>query len=65
MLRNKIKKLCSDRGITVRELEISLGMSGNTITRWTGTARPSVNTLLKVANALGVSVDELLREETA
>lgn len=63
MLRDKIKKLCAEQGKTVSQLEEELHLSGNTITRWNGVAGPSTENLVKVANALNVSVDELLREE--
>ena len=64
MLRDKIKKLCADQDKTVAQLEEELHLSGNTITRWNGISGPSAENLIKVANALGTSVEELLKEDT-
>ena len=62
MQRDKIKQICKERGISVRELEKKAGLSGNTITRWTGGKNPSIKTLARVAEVLGMSVPELLEE---
>ncbi len=63
MLRDKIKKLCAEQGKTVAQLEDELHLSGNTITRWNGVAGPSAENLVKVANALGTTVEELMKED--
>ncbi len=62
MQRDKIKQICKERGMSVRELEKKAGLSGNTITRWTGGKNPSIKTLARVAEVLGMSVPELLEE---
>lgn len=63
MLRDKIKKLCAEQGKTVSQLEEELHLSGNTITRWNGVAGPSAENLVKVAIALGTTVEELMKED--
>ena len=62
MQRDKIKQICKERGMSVRELEQKAGLSGNTITRWTDGKNPSIKTLARVAEVLGMSVPELLEE---
>ncbi len=61
MLRKKIKELCNKRGITIYRLEKELGFSSACISKW-DTSSPSVEKAKKVADYLGVTVDELLAE---
>lgn len=58
----KIKELCKAKGLSLRQLEQEAGIALNTITRW-GENVPSVDKAKKVADALGVTLDELMREE--
>lgn len=59
----KIKKLCKEQKLTLGELEDRAGFGkGQVIGRWDEN-RPSVDRVKKVADILGVTVDELLREE--
>lgn len=60
-LIDRIKSLCKERGITLKELEDGAGITKNTMCRW-GENTPSVDKVLRVADFLGVSVDDLLRE---
>lgn len=61
MVQN-IKRLCAAQGISIRQLEIALGYVNGIIGRW-DINRPSVDRVKAVADYLGVTVDELLREE--
>lgn len=60
----KIKRLCKERKTTLKELEERLfpNVKGQIIGRWDEN-RPSVDRVKAVADALGVTVDELLRED--
>ena len=60
-----IKRLCTSRGLTIQQLEDRAQISAGTIGRWgqNGKFIPSVDKVKRVADALGVPVDELLREE--
>ena len=58
----KIRAICKQRGITVRELEQRAGLF-NAIYRWDEN-RPSVDRVKAVADVLGVTVDDLLREDS-
>lgn len=61
MLTN-IKSICKEKGLSLRQLEQDAGISSNTITRWDENI-PAVDKVKRVADALGVTVDELLKEE--
>lgn len=62
MLYEKVQKLARKQGISVNKLEKKLGFSSSYISKWR-TSMPSANNLKKVADFLGVSVDELLDEQ--
>lgn len=66
MLAN-IKRLCISQGLTIQQLEDKAQISAGTIGRWgrDGKLMPSVDKVKRVADVLGVTVDELLREEAA
>ena len=60
-LLERIKALCKERGLDLRSLEDGAGITRNTMCRW-GENTPSVDKVKRVADFLGVSVDDLLRE---
>lgn len=59
---DRIKALCKERGISFNELEELAGIGKNTVYRW-GTIMPSADKLSRVAKVLGVTTEELLRED--
>lgn len=60
LIYERIKMLCSKKGITIKKLEETLGFGKSTITRWANGHSPSADKLAKVSSFLGVSVDYLL-----
>ncbi len=60
MLEN-IKSICKEKGISLRQLEQDAGIAPNTITRWNEN-KPSYDKVKRVADVLGVTMDELVRE---
>ena len=62
MLLEKIRKLCVENQMTINALENRIGVSHGTIARW-GSFFPRADRLKAAADVLGVTVDELLREE--
>lgn len=56
----RIKELCQKRGITVNKLELEVGMSQYSISRWKSSNSPTVDKLLRVAQYFGVSLDYLV-----
>ena len=58
----RIKKMLSEAGVGVRDLQKALGLAcPQSIYRWfAGTALPTVDHLYTISRLLGVSVDDLL-----
>lgn len=61
MLDAKIRSLCAKDGITLAELERKTGLGNGVIARW-NSSNPRLNSLMKVADYFGVTMDELLRD---
>lgn len=61
-LLERVKDLCSEKGISQRKLEIDLGLSNGASSKWNKSS-PSGDVLDKVANYFDVSVDYLLGKE--
>ena len=59
MLLENIIRLCKKRGISIAKLEREVGIGNGTIGKW-GKSSPTVDSLKKVADHFGVSVDALL-----
>lgn len=55
----KIKDLANEKGVSLSELERTIGISNGSISKWEKSS-PKADTLQKVANYFGVSVDYLL-----
>ena len=58
-LVERIRRLCTDHSISVRQLEFATGLSEGTIGRW-NVSIPSVDKVKKVADYFGVTVDYLI-----
>lgn len=59
MLYEKIKKKCSEFGMSIAELERRAGLSNGSISKW-GQCMPKADSLHNVAKLLETTVDELL-----
>ncbi len=59
MIVENIKRLCSERGMTLASLEREVGIGNGVIARWES-GSPRVDTLQKVADYFGVTVDAIL-----
>lgn len=62
MLVYNIEALCEANGLSVAQLEKILRISNGTIRTWK-TRSPRLDTLTKVANHFGVSIDQLVSRE--
>lgn len=59
-ISTRIKEACKAHGISMYKLEKELGLGNGTIGKWGKNGRvPNYANLLAVANALGVTVDDL------
>lgn len=62
MLYDKIKDLCRQKGISVRSVELKVGLSNGSISKW-NEAMPKADSLKAVAKILDTSVEALLEDE--
>lgn len=58
-LYDKVKELAIKANISIAALEVKANVANGTIAGWK-TGKPYAETLKKVADALGVSIEELL-----
>ena len=63
MLVDNIRKLCKERKISVTELEKAVGIGNGLVGKWSENS-PRVDRLKAVADYFGVTIDELLKEDT-
>lgn len=56
---DKVKELADSTGISIAALEIKAGVANGTISGWRD-GRPYAETLKKVADALQVTIDEVM-----
>lgn len=65
MLNENLSKIRKERGLTQEALAVKLNVVRQTISKWeNGTAVPDADTLCRIAEALDVSVSELLGSAT-
>lgn len=62
MTIKKIKKFCKKHGISLSFLEKTLGFGNSTIAKWENSS-PRVESLKKVADYFGCTVDELISDD--
>lgn len=62
MLYDNIKKLCEVKWISIHKLENDLGFSHAFIRKW-NESDPGVRKVKKVADYLGVTIEQLLEPE--
>ena len=59
---DNVRRKAKEAGISINSIEKLTGLSIGSICKW-NTVSPTASSLLKVANVLNTSVDELLRPE--
>lgn len=62
MILRNIRTLCHEQGITIAELERNAGLGNGIIARWSKSS-PRVDSLMRVASLLSVSLDEITKTE--
>lgn len=59
---NRLKVVLAEKNISNKALAEQIGVGQATLSKWvTNTTQPSLESLLKIASALDVSLDELVR----
>lgn len=64
MYYETIARLCKERGISIKALEVATGLGNGTVGKWR-TMKPNLGSLEKIANYLEVSVIDIIRESEA
>lgn len=62
MIFERISKLCEKSGMSIARLEKEAGLGNATVRGWKDST-PTVTNLKAVADVLGVTIDELMKEE--
>lgn len=63
-LFENLKRLCRSRGVSLAEVERACGLGKKSIYAW-GKNSPSIESVKLAADFLGVTVDDLLRQDSA
>lgn len=56
---DKIKAMCEEKGVSVRQVEAAAGLKNGTISKWNDSS-PTVKSLKAVADVLKVKIDKLI-----
>ncbi len=56
----RVLKIAAERGLSIYKIEQMAGIGNGTIGKWKNGKNTTINTLVKIAKALDVSVDYLL-----
>lgn len=59
MIYEKVAKLCAEKGISIRSLELTLSLGNGTVKGWKNT-NPRVDLLKRVCDFFGMTLDEML-----
>jgi len=63
-LLNRIRVVLAEKDMTNKQLAELVGKDPAVVSKWvTNTTQPNVETLIQIANALELSVDDLLRTD--
>ena len=63
MFKKKFEEICALKGISPTSVCVGVGLSSANYSQWTAESVPRKTTLIKIANYLGVTVEDLLRED--
>ena len=63
MVLDNVRRICAELGISIAEACRRAGISRDTVMDWTGDHKPTGVNLIKMAKALNVDPEELLKEE--
>lgn len=61
MIYDNVKALCEERNLTIQKLEEQAKLANGTIGKWKD-SKPMAESIKKVAEVLGVSMEEVMKE---
>lgn len=64
MFKKNFSDICAKKGLSPTSVCVAVGLSNAIYSRWTDESVPHETTRIKLANYLGVSVEDLFREDT-
>lgn len=64
MIYENVKVLAERQGISIREVERRAGLENGSVSKWVGSVSPRLENAMKVAEVLGVDVNDLVKEAT-
>ena len=56
---DKIKAMCEEKGMSIRQLEVAAGLKNGAISKWNDSS-PTIKNLKAVADVLKVKVDKII-----
>ena len=62
VIYDNVKRICREKGVSVGKIEKELELSNGIISKW-NESEPGIRKVQKVADYLGVPIEELLRED--
>ena len=62
-MKLRVKEICKEKGLLMEQIALELGITPNTLTRNIN-GNPTIETLEKIATALGVGITELFEENS-
>lgn len=63
MVYDNLKAICKEKGLTFQQVEEMTGLGAGCISRWRNDKMsPKIKTLIRVANALDVPIEDLVKE---
>lgn len=63
MFKKNFERICAERGVSPTKAVKAVGLAESAYPGWTETSVPRNSTLLKLANYLNVTVDDLLNDD--
>ena len=63
MIYENVKKYADKLGLSIREVERRAGLENGAISKWVGDVSPRLENAMRVAEVLGIPVQDLVKKE--
>lgn len=64
MIYENVKRHADRLGLSIREVERRAGLENGAISKWIGDTSPRLENAMKVAEVLGIPVQDLVKKES-